>query len=80
MVLREMIEKGEIGLVGAMYNIGSGSVTRVMPMYWIRALGGSMYIAGVLLVLVGLLLVTDYLTFLSTYLQRLTPEFLRSRL
>lgn len=37
-------------------------------------------IAGVLLVVVGLLLVTDYLTFLSTYLQRLTPEFLRSRL
>ena len=37
-------------------------------------------VAGVLLVLVGLLLVTDYLTFLSTYLQRLTPEFLRSRL
>ncbi|MBA3891467.1 MAG: cytochrome c biogenesis protein CcdA [Gemmatimonadaceae bacterium] len=37
-------------------------------------------VAGLLLILVGLLLVTDYLTFLSTYLQRLTPEFLRSRL
>jgi len=27
MVLREMIEKGEIGLVGAMYDIGTGSVS-----------------------------------------------------
>lgn len=37
-------------------------------------------LSGVLLIGVGLLLMTDYLTFLSSYLQRLTPEFLRSRL
>ena len=37
-------------------------------------------IAGVLLVAVGLLLITDTLTFLATYLQQFTPEFLRSRL
>ena len=37
-------------------------------------------IAGVLLIAVGVLLMTDYLTFLSSYLQGLTPEFLRNRL
>jgi hypothetical protein len=26
-VLREMIDKGEVGLVGAMYDVGSGKVT-----------------------------------------------------
>lgn len=37
-------------------------------------------VAGVLLILVGLLLVTDYFTILASYLQALTPEFLRDRL
>lgn len=37
-------------------------------------------VAGVLLILVGLLLITDYLTFLSSYMQGMTPEFLRTRL
>jgi cytochrome c-type biogenesis protein len=37
-------------------------------------------IAGVLLIAVGLLLMTNYLTFLSSTLQAWTPEFLRSRL
>ena len=26
-ILREMIDKGEIGLVGAMYDLGTGKVT-----------------------------------------------------
>ena len=39
-----------------------------------------MRIAGGLLVLVGLLLVTDQFTRLATYLNALTPEFLRNRL
>jgi cytochrome c-type biogenesis protein len=36
--------------------------------------------AGVLLIVVGLLLVTDYFTILASYLQGFTPEFLKSRL
>jgi len=36
--------------------------------------------AGVLLIVLGLLLVTDRFTLLAGYLQGLTPEFLRSRL
>ncbi len=36
--------------------------------------------AGVLLIVLGLLLVTDQFTLLAGYLQGLTPEFLRSRL
>jgi cytochrome c-type biogenesis protein len=37
-------------------------------------------VAGVILILLGLLLVTDRFTLLASYLQGLTPEFLRSRL
>ncbi len=37
-------------------------------------------ISGVLLILLGILLVTDRFTLLANYLQGLTPEFLRSRL
>lgn len=37
-------------------------------------------IAGVLLIFVGLLLVTNYLAILSTWMQPFTPEFIRSRL
>jgi hypothetical protein len=37
-------------------------------------------ISGVLLILVGLLLITDYFTILASYLQRLTPDSLRDRL
>jgi cytochrome c-type biogenesis protein len=37
-------------------------------------------IAGVLMILVGILLVTDYMTILSSYLQRMTPDFLWDRL
>ena len=36
--------------------------------------------AGVLMIAVGLLLVTNYFTILASYLQALTPEALRSRL
>lgn len=36
--------------------------------------------AGVLLIVLGILLVTDRFTLLASYLQGLTPEFLRSRL
>jgi len=36
--------------------------------------------AGVLLIVLGILLVTDSFTLLAGYLQGLTPEFLRSRL
>ena len=35
---------------------------------------------GILLIVVGLLMVTDYFTILASYLQALTPEFLRSRI
>jgi cytochrome c-type biogenesis protein len=37
-------------------------------------------ISGVLLIAVGILMLTNYMTILSSYLQALTPEFLRSRL
>ena len=37
-------------------------------------------IAGVLLILLGILLITDRFTLLANWLQSLTPEFLRSRL
>ena len=37
-------------------------------------------IGGVLLIAIGLLLLTDYFTILASYLQRLTPEGLRSRI
>ncbi|MGH7644856.1 MAG: cytochrome c biogenesis CcdA family protein [Gemmatimonadales bacterium] len=37
-------------------------------------------VAGVLLIVLGLLLVTDRFTLLAGYLQALTPEFLKSRL
>ncbi|HSJ64746.1 MAG TPA: cytochrome c biogenesis protein CcdA [Gemmatimonadaceae bacterium] len=37
-------------------------------------------VAGVLLIIVGLLLVTDYFTVLAGYLQALTPDFLRDRI
>ena len=37
-------------------------------------------VSGVLLILVGLLLVTDYFTVLASYLQALTPDFLRDRI
>ncbi len=37
-------------------------------------------IAGALLVIVGILFVTGYFTILATYLQALTPDFLRSRI
>jgi len=37
-------------------------------------------VAGVLLVFVGLLMVTNYLTLLSTWMQAYTPAFLRERL
>lgn len=41
---------------------------------WVNRVG------GVLLILVGLLLVTDYFTILASYLQALTPDFLRDRI
>jgi cytochrome c-type biogenesis protein len=37
-------------------------------------------IAGLLLVILGLLLITDYITLLNTYAIRLTPEWLLKRL
>jgi cytochrome c-type biogenesis protein len=37
-------------------------------------------IAGAMLVIVGLLLVTGYFSLLATWLQRITPEFIRSRI
>jgi cytochrome c-type biogenesis protein len=37
-------------------------------------------IAGAVLVVVGVLLITGYFSLLATWLQQLTPEFLRSRL
>lgn len=37
-------------------------------------------ISGVLLIAVGILMITDSMTLLTAYLQRLTPEFLRSRI
>lgn len=43
-------------------------------MVWIQR------ISGVMLIFVGLLMVTNYLTILSTWMQAYTPEFLRSRI
>lgn len=37
-------------------------------------------VSGIILVIIGVLMVTNYFTILSTYLQALTPEFLRDRL
>ena len=37
-------------------------------------------IAGVLLIMVGALMLTSYMSIMSSYLQAMTPEFLRSRL
>jgi len=45
-----------------------------------RYLGWVDRIAGALLVVLGILLVTDRFTLLANYLQGLTPEFLKSRL
>jgi cytochrome c-type biogenesis protein len=36
--------------------------------------------AGVVMIAIGVLMVTNYMTVLSSYLQALTPEFLRDRL
>ena len=44
------------------------------------ALAWTSKISGALLILVGLLMVTGSMTLLTTWLQGLTPEFLRSRL
>lgn len=43
-------------------------------------LGYVQKVAGVLLIAVGILMVTNYFTILATALQALTPEFLRSRI
>ncbi len=45
-----------------------------------KYLGYVQKVAGVLLIAVGLLMVTNYFTILATMLQALTPEFLRSRI
>ena len=45
-----------------------------------RALAWTSKISGALLILVGLLMVTGSMTLLTTWLQGLTPEFLRSRI
>lgn len=37
-------------------------------------------IAGVLLIIVGVLMLTNYMTILSTWMQNFTPDFLRSRI
>ena len=43
-------------------------------------LGYVQKVAGVLLIVVGILMVTNYFTILATMLQALTPEFIRSRI
>lgn len=45
-----------------------------------KYLGYVQKVAGVLLIIVGILMVTNYFTILATALQALTPEFLRSRI
>jgi cytochrome c-type biogenesis protein len=45
-----------------------------------RYLGYVQKVAGVLLLIVGILMITNYFTILATALQALTPEFLRSRI
>lgn len=37
-------------------------------------------VSGIILVIIGILMVTNYFTILATYLQALTPEFLRERI
>lgn len=37
-------------------------------------------LGGLLLIIVGLLLITDYMTILNTYVLRLTPQWLLERL
>lgn len=37
-------------------------------------------IAGVLLIVIGILMITNYMTILSTWMQNFTPDFLRSRI
>ena len=62
--------------------LASLAIERFLALFQ-RFRGGMIWvnrIAGVLLIAVGVLLMTDYLTFLSSYLQGLTPEFLRNRL
>ena len=43
-------------------------------------LGYVQKVAGVLLIVVGLLMVTNYFTILATMLQAMTPEFIRARI
>jgi cytochrome c-type biogenesis protein len=43
-------------------------------MVWVNRVG------GVLLIVIGALLLTDYFTILASYLQALTPDFLRTRI
>jgi len=43
-------------------------------MIWVNRIG------GVLLILIGILLVSNYFTLLASYLQRLTPAFIRTRI
>ena len=45
-----------------------------------RYLGYVQKVAGVLLIIVGILMITNYFTILATMLQALTPDFLRSRI
>ncbi len=45
-----------------------------------KYLGYVQKVAGVLLIAVGILMVTNYFTILATMLQAFTPEFLRSRI
>ena len=45
-----------------------------------KALAWTSKVSGALLILVGLLMVTGSMTLLTTWLQGLTPEFLRSRI
>ncbi len=45
-----------------------------------KYLGYVQKVAGALLIIVGLLMVTNYFTILATALQALTPEFIRSRI
>ena len=51
------------------------TVTRLRP-----HLARVSQVSGALLIVVGLLMMFDYLTVLGTYLQAITPEALRSRL
>ncbi|MBX6333603.1 MAG: cytochrome c biogenesis protein CcdA [Gemmatimonadaceae bacterium] len=52
-----------------------GTFARIRPaMVWVNR------VSGVLLVIVGILLMTDYFTILASYLERLTPAVLRTRI